>query len=453
MSFINRKIPSKATFALLLTATVLVSCSSNDSSSTGRIKNSAINGRLCYYDDERANLLLSAVPIEGRPAVEASPAGYYTGLVYLGPTAEYVEAVYGVNSGHWIEKPKAFKKGNFTYTYYEAGSVQGEVKPKTLKQVTDWINAQVSCDSLKVAAVSPSTVAAVSPSTVAAVSPSTVAAVSPTTVAAVSPTTVAAVSPTTVVSSSGSASSGPALPVCIKGAEKDSLLAGYDEQIKLRKNDADSTGYNNLLASKNNVLGREICTGTEVSKVVIVAVQTQVDQPPAQASVPAAVLTVEKPVVLLNEAVSKVVVAPTEVQELVAVAGFVEGAVEVQVENADGLNEWLVIDPASSNTVALGDGAKSIKYRVTSKDTSQPVVVKTVEIARLSVLSALKVIEAAVEVAEADQLALNPTLEVEKSSGSKTVIWVAILIMLLIVILVFGMQKKKKDDANSNTAV
>ena len=437
MSFINRKIPSKATFALLLTATVLVSCSSNDSSSTGRIKNSAINGRLCYYDDERANLLLSAVPIEGRPAVEASPAGYYTGLVYLGPTAEYVEAVYGVNSGHWIEKPKAFKKGNFTYTYYEAGSVQGEVKPKTLKQVTDWINAQVSCDSLKVAAVSPSTVAAVSPSTVAAVSP----------------TTVAAVSPTTVVSSSGSASSGPALPVCIKGAEKDSLLAGYDEQIKLRKNDADSTGYNNLLASKNNVLGREICTGTEVSKVVIVAVQTQVDQPPAQASVPAAVLTVEKPVVLLNEAVSKVVVAPTEVQELVAVAGFVEGAVEVQVENADGLNEWLVIDPASSNTVALGDGAKSIKYRVTSKDTSQPVVVKTVEIARLSVLSALKVIEAAVEVAEADQLALNPTLEVEKSSGSKTVIWVAILIMLLIVILVFGMQKKKKDDANSNTAV
>ena len=445
MSFINRKIPSKATFALLLTATVLVSCSSNDSSSTGRIKNSAINGRLCYYDDERANLLLSAVPIEGRPAVEASPAGYYTGLVYLGPTAEYVEAVYGVNSGHWIEKPKAFKKGNFTYTYYEAGSVQGEVKPKTLKQVTDWINAQVSCDSLKVAAVSPSTVAAVSPSTVAAVSP--------TTVAAVSPTTVAAVSPTTVVSSSGSASSGPALPVCIKGAEKDSLLAGYDEQIKLRKNDADSTGYNNLLASKNNVLGREICTGTEVSKVVIVAVQTQVDQPPAQASVPAAVLTVEKPVVLLNEAVSKVVVAPTEVQELVAVAGFVEGAVEVQVENADGLNEWLVIDPASSNTVALGDGAKSIKYRVTSKDTSQPVVVKTVEIARLSVLSALKVIEAAVEVAEADQLALNPTLEVEKSSGSKTVIWVAILIMLLIVILVFGMQKKKKDDANSNTAV
>ena len=429
MSFINRKIPSKATFALLLTATVLVSCSSNDSSSTGRIKNSAINGRLCYYDDERANLLLSAVPIEGRPAVEASPAGYYTGLVYLGPTAEYVEAVYGVNSGHWIEKPKAFKKGNFTYTYYEAGSVQGEVKPKTLKQVTDWINAQVSCDSLKVAAVSPSTVAAVSPSTVAAVSP------------------------TTVVSSSGSASSGPALPVCIKGAEKDSLLAGYDEQIKLRKNDADSTGYNNLLASKNNVLGREICTGTEVSKVVIVAVQTQVDQPPAQASVPAAVLTVEKPVVLLNEAVSKVVVAPTEVQELVAVAGFVEGAVEVQVENADGLNEWLVIDPASSNTVALGDGAKSIKYRVTSKDTSQPVVVKTVEIARLSVLSALKVIEAAVEVAEADQLALNPTLEVEKSSGSKTVIWVAILIMLLIVILVFGMQKKKKDDANSNTAV
>ena len=167
---------------------------------------------------------------------------------------------------------------------------------------------------------------------------------------------------------------------------------------------------------------------------------------------PAAVLTVEKPVVLLNEVVTEVVVAPTEVQELVAVAGFVEGTVEVQVENAEGLSDWLVIDPASSNTVALGDGAKSIKYRVTSKDKSQPVVEKTVEIARLSVATAVKVVVAAVEAAAADQLALNPTVEVEKSSGSKTVIWVAVFIMLLVVILIFGMQKKKKADANSNTA-
>jgi hypothetical protein len=164
-------------------------------------------------------------------------------------------------------------------------------------------------------------------------------------------------------------------------------------------------------------------------------------------------LTVEKPVVLLNEVVTEVVVAPTEVQELVAVAGFVEGTVEVQVENAEGLSDWLVIDPASFNTVALGDGAKSIRYRVTSKDNSQPVVGKTVEIARLSVSTAVKVIAAAVESASADQLALNPTLEGEKSSGSKTVIWVAIFIMLLIVVMVFGMQKKKNDDANSNTTV
>jgi hypothetical protein len=135
----------------------------------------------------------------------------------------------------------------------------------------------------------------------------------------------------------------------------------------------------------------------------------------------------------------------------VAVAGFVEGTVEVQVENAEGLSEWLVIDPSSFNTVELGDGAKSITYRVTSKDTSQPVIEKTVEIARLSFSTEVKVVGAADEAASADQSALNPTLEVEKSSGSKTVIWVAVLIMLLIAVMVFGMQKKKKDDAKSNT--
>jgi uncharacterized membrane protein YgcG len=241
------------------------------------------------------------------------------------------------------------------------------------------------------------------------------------------------------------APSGPAAPVCISGADKDSALAGYDEQLKVHEKDVDLSWYNNLLNGRNNVAGREICTGTEVSKVVIVAVQTKVDQPIEQASVPAAVLTVEKPVVLLNEPVKEVVVEPTEVQELVTSAGFVEGTVEMQVENADGFSDWLMIDPASSNTVALGDGAKSINYRVTSKDKSQPVVEKTVEIKRLSVSTAVKV-------ATSDQLALTPTVEVETSSGSNRIILFGFFILLLILILIFGIQKKKKNDANPTSA-
>jgi hypothetical protein len=241
------------------------------------------------------------------------------------------------------------------------------------------------------------------------------------------------------------APSGPPAPVCISGADKDSALAGYDEQLKVHEKDADLSWYNNLLNGRNNVAGREICTGTEVSKVVIVAVQTKVDQPIEQASVPAAVLTVEKPVVLLNEPVKEVVVEPTEVQELVTSAGFVEGTVEMQVENADGFSDWLMIDPASSNTVALGDGAKSINYRVTSKDKSQPVVEKTVEIKRLSVSTAVKV-------ATSDQLALTPTVEVETSSGSNRIILFGFFILLLILILIFGIQKKKKNDANPTSA-
>jgi uncharacterized protein (UPF0179 family) len=241
------------------------------------------------------------------------------------------------------------------------------------------------------------------------------------------------------------APSGPPAPVCISGADKDSALAGYDEQLKVHENDADLSWYNNLLNGRNNVAGREICTGTEVSKVVIVAVQTKVDQPIEQASVPAAVLTVEKPVVLLNEPVKEVVVEPTEVQELVTSAGFVEGTVEMQVENADGFSDWLMIDPVSSNTVALGDGAKSINYRVTSKDKSQPVVEKTVEIKRLSVSTAVKV-------ATSDQLALTPTVEVETSSGSNRIILFGFFILLLILILIFGIQKMKKNDANPTSA-
>ena len=88
MSFINRKITSRATFAVFLTATILASCSSDDSSSTGRLKNSiGADGQLCYNDEERASLLLGAVAIPAReaiayqPAVEARPAVEYKAAV------------------------------------------------------------------------------------------------------------------------------------------------------------------------------------------------------------------------------------------------------------------------------------------------------------------------------------------------------------------------------------
>ena len=240
------------------------------------------------------------------------------------------------------------------------------------------------------------------------------------------------------------APSGPATPVCISGADKDGALAGYDEQLKAHEKDADLKWYNELLNGRNNVAGREICTGTEVSKVVIVAIQTKVDQPFEQASVPAAVLTVEKPVVLINEPVKEVVVEPIEVQELVTSAGFVEGTVEVQVENAEGFSDWLMIDPASSNTVALGEGAKTINYRVTSKDKSQPVVEKTVEIKRLSVATAVKV-------AVSNQSAVTPTVEEDSSSTSKqTMYLVGFGAVLLILLLIFFTRKKKKVDENAS---
>ena len=642
MSFINRKIISKATFAMFLTATVLASCSSNDSSSTGRTKNSAIDGQLCYYDAERANLLLTAKEIPAVEKVDAQDAVVYrakveyraavpyqaartgTALVLKGSISAEVAAVpefkgqaavafvpgsfyidgssnlpttVGVatvemmlaHGWSWIVKPTSFRSPNGSYTWREGTPGQDAIPPrpeipfqaavppqdipagneipeilavdeilardeipfqaatlevaavegKSLGQVKDEINAVAHCESpignvtLSGGSSSPSVPVAAQQSPAPAglsvtaggfgvltldwqpgthsgdtyrvywgtdsrlmtnfdytetpsnsltvsvdngtkyyfrvagwnsgsktattdwsdtVSGTPVASSATGGSSSDSAPVVSSSSPATGDSSSSSAPSGPALPVCISGADKDSALAGYDEQIKLHEKDADLKWYNELLNGRNNVAGREICTGTEVSKVVLVAVQATVDQPPAQASVPAAVLTVEKPVVLLNEVVTEVVVASTEVQELVAVAGFVEGTVEVQVENAEGLSDWLMIDPSSSNTVELGDGAISIKYRVTSKDASQPVVEKTVEIARLSFSTEVKVIGAADEAAAADQSALNPTVEVEKSSGSKTVIWVAILIMLLIVILMFGMQKKKKDDANSNAA-
>ena len=88
MSFINRKITSRATFAVFLTATILASCSSDDSSSTGRLKNSiGADGQLCYNDEERASLLLGAVAIPERKAVAYQPA------VEARPAVEYQAAV------------------------------------------------------------------------------------------------------------------------------------------------------------------------------------------------------------------------------------------------------------------------------------------------------------------------------------------------------------------------
>lgn len=567
MSFINRKITSRATFAVFLTATILASCSSDDSSSTGRLKNSiGADGQLCYYDEERASLLLGAVAIpsreaiayqlavQARPAVEYQaevkyqaakqatapvaakpevPAVEYQAAVPYQPAVPYQQEgfydIYGNKTSdpsaygpflNWIEVGKSFNLGRvYVYTYSEGRQAQSEVlaraevlaqakipaqdaipagdeipeilaKPevlardsvpaqpevlaqeaqpgKTLDQVKAVINSVKKCADILNdtndngddssggdSSGDDSSNGDSSGGDSAGDDSSGDDSSGDDSSGDDSSGDDSSGDDSSGGDSSGgdssggdsvapaAAPSGPATPVCISGADKDGALAGYDEQIKVHEKDADLKWYNELLNGRNNVAGREICTGTEVSKVVIVAIQTKVDQPFEQASVPAAVLTVEKPVVLINEPVKEVVVEPIEVQELVTSAGFVEGTVEVQVENAEGFSDWLMIDPASSNTVALGDGAKSIKYRVTSKDKSQPVVEKTVEIQRLSVATAVKV-------ATSDQSALTPTVEVETSSGSKRIIWVALIMMLLIVILIFGMQKKKKNDENAS---
>ena len=579
MSFINRKITSRATFAVFLTATILASCSSDDSSSTGRLKNSiGADGQLCYTDDERSNLLLNAVAIPARekidyqPAVEARAAVEYKAAVQYQAPKKATEAVpakpavpavayqapvayqpavsyraagwydkygnrafepsaYGPNLV-WVEVGKSFSIfSGPPYTYSEERQEQPEVlarkevlaqeaipaqdeipageeipeilaqpevlaqpavdaqpevkaqeavKGKTLEEVKAEINSVKKCaeilndtndnggdssgddssggdssggdssgddsagddsaggDSSGDDSSGDDSSGGDSSGDDSSGDDSSGGDSSGGDSSGDDSSTDNSLAP-------AAAPSGPPAPVCISGADKDSALAGYDEQLKIHEKDADLSWYNNLLNGRNNVAGREICTGTEVSKVVIVAVQTKVDQPIEQASVPAAVLTVEKPVVLLNEPVKEVVVEPTEVQELVTSAGFVEGTVEMQVENADGFSDWLMIDPVSSNTVALGDGAKSINYRVTSKDKSQPVVEKTVEIKRLSVSTAVKV-------ATSDQLALTPTVEVETSSGSNRIILFGFFILLLILILIFGIQKKKKNDANPTSA-
>ena len=567
MSFVNRKFTSRATFAVFLTATVLASCSSDDSSSTGRLKNSiGADGQLCYNDEERASLLLGAVAIPSReavayqPAVEARPAVEYKAAVqYQAPktataavpaTPEVPAVEYQApvayqpavpfrpagwfstpNGGRWnpfdprnwtiigakiinattVEMPRAPWPGSDFWYLLPEQKEQPEVKARAEVKAQAKIPAQDAIpagDEIPEILAKPEVLArAAVPAQDEVLAQDAQPGKTLEEVKA-EINAVKKCADDTVIdtndnggdsaggdssgddsaggdssgddssgddSSGGDSSgddssgddssgddssgddssggdsvapvaapSGPATPVCISGADKDGALAGYDEQLKAHEKDADLKWYNELLNGRNNVAGREICTGTEVSKVVIVAIQTKVDQPFEQASVPAAVLTVEKPVVLINEPVKEVVVEPIEVQELVTSAGFVEGTVEVQVENAEGFSDWLMIDPASSNTVALGDGAKSINYRVTSKDKSQPVVEKTVEIKRLSVATAVKV-------AVSNQSPLTPTVEVETSSGSKRIIWVAVITMLLIVILIFGMQKKKKNDANPPT--
>jgi LPXTG-motif cell wall-anchored protein len=81
---------------------------------------------------------------------------------------------------------------------------------------------------------------------------------------------------------------------------------------------------------------------------------------------------------------------------------------------------------------------------VTSKDKSQPVVEKTVEIKRLSVSTAVKV-------ATSDQLALTPTVEEDSSSTSKqTMFLVGFGAVLLILLLIFFARKKKKVDENAS---
>ena len=502
MSFINRKITSRATFAVFLTATILASCSSDDSSSTGRLKNSiGADGQLCYYDEERASLLLGAVAIPERkkieyqaaveelpevkyqapkaatalvPAKPEVPEVLYQAAVSYQPAVPYRAAGWysalGVQANNpsdygqyaTMTSPTSFTF-NFSFPIYYSllpeQKEQPEVKARAEVKAQAKIPAQAEIpagDEIPEVLASDEVLAqdAQPGKTLEEVKDeinSVKKCADDTVIDTNDNGGDSAGGDSSGDDSSGgdsvapvAAPSGPATPVCISGADKDGALAGYDEQLKAHEKDADLKWYNELLNGRNNVAGREICTGTEVSKVVIVAIQTKVDQPFEQASVPAAVLTVEKPVVLINEPVKEVVVEPIEVQELVTSAGFVEGTVEVQVENAEGFSDWLMIDPASSNTVALGEGAKTINYRVTSKDKSQPVVEKTVEIKRLSVATAVKV-------AVSNQSAVTPTVEDDSSSTSKqTMYLVGFGAVLLILLLIFFTRKKKKVDENAS---
>ena len=481
MSFINRKITSRATFAVFLTATILASCSSDDSSSTGRTKNAGVTstGEFCFDDEaERSKFLVSlsldfAPPPPPSPPVPgaiAQPSNHYydpsssptTNYIIMVPN--YINMIPTItipinnipSSTNTIPNTNTNINNSTPETSAPETSTPETSAPETStpnNSITETSQSEVPKSQDSNPPVSQEDLqkqfekkfayysnAPICGETITNDQNTIPTDNSTTDNSATDSTTAGTDTSVTAVA----APSGPSSANCINGEDKYHAIAGYDEQIKVHENDADLSWYNNLLNGRNNLVIREVCTGTEVNKVVLLAVQTKVDQPIEQASVPAAVLTVEKPVVLLNDSVTEVVVEPIEVKELVTSAGFVDGTVEMQVESAEGFSDWLMVDPASSNTVAVDKGSKSIKYRVTSKDKSQPVVEKTVEIQRLPESTAIKI-------DAANQLTVAPTVEVETSSGSKIFIWVALLVMILILILIFGMQKKKKKDSNSTT--
>jgi hypothetical protein len=461
MSFINRKITSRATFAVFLTATILTSCSSDDSSSTGRTKNAGFTstGEFCFDNEaERSQLLFSLSldffpPPPGSPPVPGAivqPTPHTDPDPFSSPTTNYIIIIPIIPNPNNINTvPNTIS--NVTNTVPNTNSIISNSTPETSAPETSAPNNSITETSQSEVPKSQDSNPPVSQEDLqkqfqekynyyanAPLCAETGPTYTSTTENSITDDTTAG---TDTSVSPVATPSGPSSANCINGEDKYHAITGYDVQLKVHENDADLSWYNNLLNGRNNMALREVCTGTEFNKVIFVAVQTKVDQPTAQASVPAAVLTVEKPVVLLNDSVTEVVVEPKEIQELVTSSGFVEGTVEMQVENAEGFSDWLMVLPGSNSTLALGDGAKSLKYRVTSKDKAQPVVEKTVEIQRLPESTASKI-------ASANQSVVTPTVEVETSSGLNMSIWVALVIFLLIVILIFGMQKKKKSDVN-----
>ena len=69
---------------------------------------------------------------------------------------------------------------------------------------------------------------------------------------------------------------------------------------------------------------------------------------------------------------------------MVKVAGFVDATVEVQIENEDGVTEWIALDPSTSNLLPIGLGTKNFKVRITPSDGSQQIFEKTIEVLRLA---------------------------------------------------------------------
>ena len=475
MSFINRKITSRATFAVFLTATILASCSSDDSSSTGRTKNAGVTstGEFCFDDEAERSKFLVSLSLDFAPPPPPSPP--VPGAIvqptshlddFLSPSTTNYTIMTPINTIPISNIPSSTNTIPNTNTNINSSTPETSAPetsaPETSAPETSTPNNSITETSQSEVPKSQDSNPPVSQDDLvkefekkfayysnAPICGETITNDQNTIPTDNSTTDNSATENTTAGTdtsvSAVAAPSGPSSANCISGEDKYHAIAGYDEQLKVHEKDTDLSWYNNLLNGRNNLVIREVCAGTEVNKVVLLAVQTKVDQPIEQASVPAAVLTVEKPVVLLNDSVTEVVVEPIEVKELVTSAGFVDGTVEMQVESAEGFSDWLMVDPASSNTVAVDKGSKSIKYRVTSKDKSQPVVEKTVEIQRLPESTAIKI-------DAANQLTVAPTVEVETSSGSKIFIWVALSgLVFILILIIFGMQKKKKKDSNSTT--